>query len=597
MDRNSLLFIVVVFAIMVVWTVFFPPAQGDESAIASADSLVTEQVIPEEEEIVNEVPSRIQGSNEVAAVSDSAFALVQNGPGRDIVVRTNYYEATFSTKGATLTSLVLNDFKEFDQETPIQLVDLEQNGALALAFYSRSNQSVDTRSLVFNSDVNGSINATDSEKSLSFRVDIAGGSIIQTYTFKPDSYQIGLKVQQLNPQNFSTSDGYELSWNGGLPFSESVRETSKMVTAAYVRSGGEVESITLNKETVESKRISGSVEWVALKNTFFTIAMIPDKDIEGAELEGFAIDPENPENAWEDYTVRLLMPMADQEGDEFILYAGPIDLYEVKEIGLDLYDIVDYGFGESITRPISKYIIIPTFRALRTFIPNYGWVIIIFSILIKMVLFPLTKSSYKSMAKMRLLQPQMAEIKEKYTDDAQKQQAATMKLYKSSGVNPLGGCLPMFFQMPILYALFRFFPSAIEIRQQGFLWSTDLSAPDSIYDLPFEIPFYGAHVSGFVLLMCLSMVFQMKMQNTGGTGAQANQMKMMMYFMPVILLVVFNRFAAGLSLYYLMYNLLTAIQQKFINKSISAEAEAAPIVTSKGKSTGKSAKVKRKKKK
>jgi len=376
-----------------------------------------------------------------------------------------------------------------------------------------------------------------------------------------------------------------------------------MVSGAYVRSGGEVESVSLMKEATESKQINGAVEWVALKNTFFAVAIIPDEKVEGAEIEGYNTgSPDLPKEAWEDYTVRLMMPPAtDSQGDLFRLYTGPVDLYEVKDYGVDLYDIVDYGFGESITRPIAKYLIIPTFRALNSFIPNYGWVIIIFSILIKLMLFPLTRSSYKSMAKMRLLQPKMAEIKEKFGDDPQKQQAATMKLYKESGVNPLGGCLPMFFQMPILYALFRFFPSAIEIRQQGFLWSDDLSAPDSIMQLPFELPFYGDYVSGFVLLMALSMVFQMKMQNTSG-AAQQGQMKVIMYVMPLVLLVVFNRFAAGLSLYYLMYNLLTALQQKFINKSIEAEGETAQIAEKSvnkksGRSTNNSKKSKKKKRK
>jgi YidC/Oxa1 family membrane protein insertase len=251
---------------------------------------------------------------------------------------------------------------------------------------------------------------------------------------------------------------------------------------------------------------------------------------------------------------------------------GPIDYYEIREYGLDLYDIVDYGFGQTITRPIAKYLIIPVFHVLSRFVESYGLIIILFAIFIKLILHPLTKSSFKSMAKMRQLQPRMQEIKEKYGDDPQKQQQAMMKLYKESGVNPVGGCLPQLLQLPILYALFRFFPSAIEIRQEGFLWCSDLSAPDVLLELPLNLPVYGSHVSGFPLLMAAAMILQMRLQ---GTQQQAGQMKVMMMIMPVFILVIFNQFAAGLSLYYLMYNVLSAIQQKFVNKNLEEEQEAA----------------------
>ena len=237
-----------------------------------------------------------------------------------------------------------------------------------------------------------------------------------------------------------------------------------------------------------------------------------------------------------------------------------------------LYDMVDYGWDafEWMTRPLATFIFIPAFSFLSSYIPNYGLVIIVFSFLIKLVLFPLTKSSYKSMARMRELQPQMQEIKEKFKDNQQKQQEATMKLYKTSGVNPLGSCLPMFLQYPIIITLWQFLQQSIEIRQQGFLWANDLSAPDAILNLPFEIPFYGDFVAGFTVLMALSMVIQMRLQPTPSSGMQA---KIFMYVMPVFMLVIFNGFPSGLSLYYLCYNIITAGQQKLINNSIEAEKE------------------------
>ena len=193
------------------------------------------------------------------------------------------------------------------------------------------------------------------------------------------------------------------------------------------------------------------------------------------------------------------------------------------------------------------------------------------AILIKVVLYPLTKTSYKSMARMRELQPKMEAIKEQFADNPQKQQEAMMKMYRETGINPLGGCLPMLLQYPILIALWMFLPSAIEIRQQGFLWAHDLSAPDAILSLPFTIPFYGNFVAGFTLLMGLSMVVQMKIQMTPSTSnAQA---KILTYLMPLMLFVFFNRLASGLSLYYLVYNIVTAIQQKYINSHIEKQKD------------------------
>jgi YidC/Oxa1 family membrane protein insertase len=250
-----------------------------------------------------------------------------------------------------------------------------------------------------------------------------------------------------------------------------------------------------------------------------------------------------------------------------------MELDRIGAYGAGLYDVVDYGFGSFITRPIAEYVIAPVFRLMGTFIPNYGLVIILFACLIKLVLYPLTKSAYRSTARMREVQPKMEAIKEKYSDEPQKQQEAMMRLYKEEKINPLGGCLPLLLQYPIIIALWRFFQNSILIRQESFLWAADLSAPDPILQLPFTIPLYGDFVAGFCLIMGIAMVFQMRfsMPQGGSSNAQA---KIFMYVLPVILFAVFNRLASGLSLYYLTYNVLTVFQQRTINKQIHAEQEA-----------------------
>jgi len=229
--------------------------------------------------------------------------------------------------------------------------------------------------------------------------------------------------------------------------------------------------------------------------------------------------------------------------------------------------MVEFGFGAFMTRPLARYIIAPFFALLAGFIPNFGIVILLFAFIVKLVLYPLTKKSYLSMAKMRDVQPEMEAIKEKYTDNPQKQQEAMMKMYKQRGVNPLGGCLPMLLQYPILITMWRFFQSTLVLRQQSFLWAPDLSAPDPILHLPFTIPLYGNFVAGFTLLMGVSMIFQMKIATpSGGTGS--SQQKMIMYMMPIFFFFFFNRFPSGLSLYYLGFNIFTVFQQRYINRHL-----------------------------
>jgi YidC/Oxa1 family membrane protein insertase len=214
------------------------------------------------------------------------------------------------------------------------------------------------------------------------------------------------------------------------------------------------------------------------------------------------------------------------------------------------------------------WIILPFFTFFGGLLPNFGLVIILFAFLVKLVLYPLTKKSFESMAAMRELQPEMKALQEKYKDDPQAQQQATMKLFKKAKVNPLGGCLPNLLQAPVLITLWRYFQNSIEIRQESFLWAQDLSAPDVIINLPFTVPLLGSHIAGFVLLMALSMVVQMKISG-GGAGAASNpQMKIFQYVLPVILFVFFNQFASGLSLYYLIFNTLSIGQQMLINKQI-----------------------------
>ena len=559
-----------------VWMYWMAPPPVDPSTLPPADSTLV--ATPEVQDVPADEPTSLanQALPSVAA-ADSILAAATQGTERLITVNTDLYEAQFSTKGGTLTKFELKEFGSGRNDGNVQLVDAERPGALGMVFTTPASHIVDTRTLFFEPTTSAiGLDATAAAQDLTFVARLGTGEIRLTYTFTPGSYEVGFQVEKANAATFATSDGYELLWDGAVPFSEIEIKDEAQRSGAFARSGGEIESVTVFGDEYDEQRLTGTIDWIAVKSKFFAAIVIPDEGrTRSAELIGERFgDIDNPDFT-EYFQARLEMGAADGT-DMFRLYMGPMDYGLLSDYDLALYDMVDFGWDsfEWMTRPLAKYIFIPFIGFFGGVLPNYGLVIILLAVLMKAALFPFTKSSYKSMAKMRELQPRMEAIKEKYADNPQKQQEAMMKMYKETGVNPIGGCLPMLLQYPIIIALWQFLPQSLEIRQQGFLWAADLSAPDPILQLPFTIPFYGDFVAGFTLLMGLSMIVQMRIQMASSVSSNP-QMKIFMYFMPVMIFAIFNRFASGLSLYYLCFNVLTAVQQRFINKSTHEEAEAA----------------------
>ncbi len=389
---------------------------------------------------------------------------------------------------------------------------------------------------------------------------------------------------------------YDLAWSGALPLAEEDPKGETTQAGAYLRSGGETESIHLRKPSeADPIERTGTVDWVAVKTKFFIAAIVPTSPTvaSGARLTGQQVGAAGESAFAQDFSASLEMPaLAAGQSQNVTLYLGPLELRRLATYGL--YDTVDFGFGGFITRPIARYVIAPLFALLSSFIASYGLVIILFALIVKLVLWPLTGASYRSAAKMRELQPELAALKESYPDDPQKQQEGMMRLYKERGVNPLGGCLPMLLQYPILIALWRFFQSTLVLRGESFLWAHDLSAPDVIATLPFALPAYGSHVSGFTLLMAGSMLATMKLSQPSG-NAVSGQQKALLYMMPLIFLLFFNGFPAGLSLYYLAFNIFSVVQQRIVNRQVHEQAgkgeipgigAAAPVKGRKAKTNG-----------
>jgi len=305
---------------------------------------------------------------------------------------------------------------------------------------------------------------------------------------------------------------------------------------------GDSEEVTLN----------GITDWAAIRTKYFAVAVIPEnkRSISSVTLSGAG-------DTTETYGVSFIFDPIEKQA--FKLYMGPLEYDRVRSLGVSLESIMDFGW--SFIRPISKGVLF-ALKKMHGVIPNYGYVLIVFAFIIKILVYPLTKKSYQSMSAMQAVAPEANALKEKYKSNPTKLNQATMELYKKKGVNPLGGCLPMLLQMPLLFALFQVFRTTIELRSEPFIWwITDLSSPDAVFYLPFKIPLYGSHVAILPILMVVSMFIQQRMMSG---PAQQPQQKTMQYFMTGFFFLMFNGFPSGLNLYYTLFNVLTIAQQKLI---------------------------------
>ena len=352
----------------------------------------------------------------------------------------------------------------------------------------------------------------------------------------------------------------------------------------------DVDYLSDNEEEEES--LPTKVKWVSFKQRFFSMSLIADQSFLNGEIRQFLQPSRDPKYELTMSTA-LAIPANNTQNMDFgmRMYIGPNQFKKLKSFGLELERQIPIGWSFFLLAWINEYIVINVFDWLGHWGWNYGIVILILTVLLKVILFPIAYKTYVSSAKMRVLKPEIDEINEKFKGkDAVKKQQATMDLYKKAGVNPLAGCVPMLLQMPILFAIFRFFPSSIELRQQPFLWAHDLSTYDSILDLPFDIPFYGDHVSLFTLLMTISTLIYTKVNNDmmGSSSSQMPGMKTMMYLMPVMFLGIFNNYASGLSYYYFLANMITFLQMYLIRQSINEEKIYAKLQENKKKKVKKS---------
>ncbi len=570
MDRNTLTGIVLISIVFFAWMYFTAPSPEELERVqqqrALQDSLNAIEQIDDFDANGRDLNGILRP--DTPEPSRGAFATSQAADTTITTVKTPYYRILFTSLGGGPAQFELLRHSKFDGDTVTLLADTTRS-AYNLGFLSTENYNIDTNELLF-IPRHGSDNITIGEgETGSVVYDLVledGRTLTFEYLLNGDGYQMSLNIYFDGVRELISGSYYELGWQPRMRTTERSRDQEAQYSAAYVYAGGAMESISLTSSGSERETITGNIGWVSTKTKFFTQIIKPEGDTDGAILMA---DVTGDNDGIRTHYRSILRSVIPADGSSsFNLFVGPLDHVYLNRFDESAYDMVDTGFRflRWFSDPFVKWVVLPFFVFFGGILPNYGLVIILFALVVKIVLYPLTKKSFESMAAMRELQPEMKLLQEKYKDNPQAQQQATMKLFKKAKVNPLGGCLPNLLQAPVLITLWRYFQNSIEIRQESFLWAQDLSAPDPILQLPFTIPFLGDFIGGFVLLMSLTMVVQMKIS---GSGAASNpQMKVFQYVLPVVLFFFFNQFASGLSLYYLIYNALSIGQQMLINKQI-----------------------------
>jgi len=493
--------------------------------------------------------------SESIAETPSAFSHL-TGNGDSVLVETNFYKAVFSTQGATLRSWTLKKYLEIDK-SHVQLVGENGYGNLTVLLPGRENQ-IETAAYEFSVNKKEAfLYETANSDSLVFTLNLDDQTEMRkTFIFYQDRYDIDLRVEVRNISGLVEGFSYSLIWRSGLRSTEPDFAQDMSKSQAYAYQGSAVKFDADDK--FDPSKWDNPTDWVAIRTKYFSVAVIP-RNVKAQAVKFSAEKPEMAKNEfWKKYGFDLEMPFTQQnyQQDLYKVYFGPLDYEIVKSYNVRLEEIIDLGWG--MFRPFGK-LILWCFVGLHKLVPNYGWVIIIFTVLIKLLLFPLTKKSFQSMKEMQALQPLMQEINEKYKNDPQKKQQEMMSLYKQYGINPFGGCVPMLLQMPLLIALFQVFQSTIELRQAEFIWwIKDLSLPDTVALLPFSIPLYGNKVNVLPLFMGVTMFIQQKM-----TMKDPKQ-KALVYFMPIFFTLLFNSFPSGLNLYYAFFNVLSILQDKLL---------------------------------
>jgi YidC/Oxa1 family membrane protein insertase len=528
------------------------------------------QPLPAEENYKTSESSKGRPVGEPAAESNESKAnsiVVQSDTLQEkiITVETKLYKASLTSKGADVLQWQLLNYLS-PNGTAVELFPENAYGTLGVSFCTKQQEdTLHTEALIFDYQGMKNIKLNGDQVSISFRLFLGENRYLEKiYTFNDGSYDIDLKVVLNNLDNIIAEKRYFISAPNGMAHTEKNLRDDMMYSKAGTAAAGVVDKGF--KANNRLNTVNAELDWAGVRTKYFAFYLLPvNVKSQYVEILGREIPVgNNPKDRWKKFSLRMAVPFLGGKNtiDNFKIYLGPLEYGTLKSYNKDMQDFMDLGW--KILKPFSLGILF-SFKWMHNFIPNYGIVLLIFSVLIKVITYPLTHKSNQSMKKMQTIQPKLKELQEKYRSEPQKLNQMTMKLYKEEGVNPMGGCLPMLLQMPLLFALFIVFRTTIELRGQGFFWwIKDLSAPDTIYTFPgsFAIPMYGNTVNILPIIMGVTMYIQQKMTVTDP------KQKMMIYFMPIFFTLLFNSFPSGLNMYYALFNILSIVQQKYLTPQV-----------------------------
>ena len=570
-DKNSLIGFVLMAVILIVFNTFFFPEIPQEQAPVTTP---TEAVITETKFTETTVATPALSNSfisEELKTKYGVFAPAANGTDEFQVIENDKLKITVANKGGRIVSVILKEYQTFDS-LALDLFDADSS-RFNLQFTTGHN--INTADLYFF--------AEQSSNTLSMKLKADDSHYVEYLYTLTDDYLIDFDIKFIGMESLIPSgiNYMNLEWQMKTPQTEKSKTNQDMYTGIQYQYSADNEGDYLSFTSTDEDEINARLNWVAFKQQFFSAIFIA-KD--GFEKPTHLISTKSEGSKFiKDLAAKFELPYQHRVDEQlsFQFYFGPNHFKTLKAYNSGFEELVPLGWG--IFGWVNQYIIINIFDFLSKYFSSYGIIILLLTLIIKIGLAPFTYKAFLSQAKMKVLKPEIDKINDKLKGkDPMKAQQETMGLYRKAGVNPMGGCLPMLFQFPILIAMFRFFPASIELRQESFLWADDLSSYDSIYNLGFDIPFYGDHISLFTLLMTVSTLLYTRMNSSMATGQMA-QMKWMMYLMPIMFLGFFNNYAAGLSYYYFLANMFTFTQQYFMKVMINEDEILAQLEANKKK--------------
>lgn len=562
MDRNQFIGLILMFALLAVYFTWFAPDPPVAEELTTQEEpvqeAVTEAMPSDTVSMVSEISDSLQ--NSLNTQKYGAFAFASEGEETGQLIQNEELTILFSNKGGRIKNVLLNKHKDYLGN---QLVIMDGSKSKTDLIVDHNGRKINLSELTFTPSVKNFGDTTQ----ISYVLSGENFSITQKYLIPPTGFEVAYSVEAQGLNSVLNPTDISFNWYHAINRAENNLDDSRLNSnVRYYQVNGDYDELAERSSEFEDETLGAQVKWVSFKQKFFSAAIIAKTSFKSGYISqtvDFA-DTTSVKNL----SMQMQIPYTEfVNGFNARYYFGSNKYDILKKVTPEFEENLDMGWGPLPI--VNKYLIIPIFHFLEKYMTNYGLIILIIVIVIRLILSPLTWKSHMSMAKMRAMKPELDEIKAKHDGDMQKAQQEQMKLYQQVGINPVSGCIPMLLQMPILFSLFFFFPNAVELRQQSFLWAHDLSTYDSVLTLPFSIPFYGDHVSLFTLLMTLSTILY-TWSNSQITTVQG-PMKTLQYMMPIMFLFVLNSYASGLTFYYFVSNMTTFGQTVLFRKIIDED--------------------------